>query len=299
MRALVTGSAGFVGRHMCAALTAAGYATYGVDIANGDDARDFFRRSGSWYDLVVHAAAVIGGREQIDGAPLGLAVNLELDAAMFAWAARTRPGRVVCLSSSAVYPVMLQGRDGRPLHEDAVTTSSGLVGMPDQLYGWSKLTGELLAARARAEGVPVTVVRPFSGYGEDQDDCYPFPKFADRAAQRLDPFEIWGSGQQVRDFVHVDDVIAAILRLAELGVDGPVNIGTGTGTSMLQLAQMFCRAAGYAPEIRVRPDAPMGVAYRVADAAALGRYYIPRITLAEGIDRALAARVPRPDAAPR
>lgn len=285
--ALVTGAAGFIGRHMTSALAAAGYAVLGVDVQDGDDAADFFRYSEGCYDLVVHAAAVVGGRARIDGTPLDLAVNLELDAAMFRWAARTQPGRVVYLSSSAVYPVSLQTAAwaGSRLRETLV--SLDLPRLPDALYGWSKLTGERLAALARAEGVPVTVVRPFSGYGEDQSKDYPFPALAARALAREDPYVIWGSGDQVRDWIHVDDICAAILAAVAGGVDGPVNLGTGRPTSMRTLAGMFAAAAGYSPVFKPLPEMPSGVAYRVADVTLLSEFYRPRITLEEGIERSI------------
>ena len=293
--ALVTGSAGFIGRHIAAALLDAGYSVMGWDIANGADARDYFRTSdGSGCDVVVHCAAVVGGRAKIDGSPLDLAVNLELDAALFQWAARTRtrPGRVVYISSSAVYPVMLQTwDDARPLRESAVTLDEPIVGVPDQLYGWSKLTGEVLAGHARDAGVPVTVVRPFSGYGEDQSADYPFAAFAARARNREDPFVIWGSGDQVRDWIHVDDIAAAILAAVDGGIDGPVNLGTGRPTSMRELARMFCAAAGYQPDFKVLPDRPSGVAYRVADITRMSEFYQPAVSLEDGVARAIKERM--------
>lgn len=298
-RALVTGSAGFIGRHMSAALEGAGYEVLGIDLDGPVywDALDLFNdafpseaharmlpRGG--FDVVVHAAAVVGGREVIDGDPLAQAVNLELDAAMFRWAARTRPGRVVYLSSSAAYPVCYQDADFHPLlHECLIDPVDG--SQPDQLYGWIKLTGEKLAGLARANGVPVTVVRPFSGYGEDQDDCYPFPAFAARARAREDPFTVWGDGSQVRDFIHVDDICAAILVMIREGIDGPVNLGTGRATSMRQLAAMMCATAGYEPEIRTVPGKPSGVACRVADVTRMREFFEPRISLEEGAGRAL------------
>lgn len=284
--ALVTGHRGFIGRHVTAALARDRYDITAIDAEN--DARDFFRRDDYRYDVVVHAAAVVGGRETIDGSPLALAANLELDAAMFAWAARTRPGRVVYLSSSAVYPVMLQTRDdARPLRESAVTIHEPIVGLPDALYGWAKLTGEVLAARARDEGLTVSVVRPFSGYGEDQADCYPFPAFAARARNREDPFAIWGSGEQVRDFIHVDDICAALMVMIREGIDGPVNLGTGRAASMRELAALMCAAAGYEPEVKTLPGKPSGVAWRVADVTRMREFYSPRVSLEEGVSRAL------------
>jgi nucleoside-diphosphate-sugar epimerase len=284
LKALVTGSAGFAGRHFREALERGGWDTTGIDIADGNDARGFFQADGRRFDLAVHCAAVVGGRTLIDGPPLALAVNLELDAALFRWALRTRPGRVIYLSSPAAYPVALQ-REPRLLTEDDLDLADPR--MPDQLYGWAKLTGELLASRARAEGLAVTVVRPFSGYGEDQDPAYPFAAFARRARNREDPFTVWGDGQQVRDFIHVDDVVRTALAFADLGFDGPVNLGTGRPVSMETLARMFCRARGYSPEFLFRPDAPHGVYYRVADAGLMTKSFHPEVALEEGILRAL------------
>jgi nucleoside-diphosphate-sugar epimerase len=292
MRALVTGSAGFIGRHIRVALIRSGYDVQGLDIipAPGTwqrDARDYFRRSGAHYDVVVHAAAVVGGRAQIDGNPLALAANLELDAAMFQWAARTRPGRVVYLSSSAAYPTDLQhiGYCHRLIETDI---SHAFPQLPDALYGWSKLTGERLALLARAESVPVTIVRPFSGYGEDQSTDYPFPAFAARARARADPFVIWGDGQQARDWIHVDDICAAIMAMIAGGFDGPVNLGSGQATAMRELAGLMCAEAGYEPVIEVLADKPLGVAYRVADVTLMEQFFRPKVSLEEGVRRALA-----------
>jgi nucleoside-diphosphate-sugar epimerase len=291
-RALVTGSAGFIGRHMVQALRATGYEVLGIDTAPGDrlgevrlDARDYFRskRFTDW-DLVVHAAAVIGGRAGIDGNPLGMAENLVLDAALFRWAAKAGPVRVVYLSSSSVYPVWLQDRPGHRLTEGDVNPAA--LSWPDAVYGWTKLTGEMLADHLRDAGVGVTVVRPFSGYGSDQDECYPFRAFVERAKRREDPFTIWGSAHQVRDWVHVDDVCAAILACVELGHNGPLNIGTGVATSMADLAALVCGEAGYLPEARVDPDAPMGVLYRVCQPDLINSVCRPIVDLDEGIRRA-------------
>lgn len=301
--ALITGAAGFVGRHFTRHLREAGWRVCPIDVAvldgNPDnvirwDARDYFRESADdvSYDLVLHCAAVVGGRQVIDGNPLAQAVNLELDAAMFAWAMRTRPGRVIYFSSSAAYPEKLQdGSLRHKLTEKDINLAAREFGMPDQLYGWAKLTGELLARRAVLEGLAVTVVRPFSGYGEDQDACYPFPAFIDRALRREDPFIVWGHGQQVRDFIHIDDIVASVLKMFEWDDGETINLGSGIPVSMLRLAGYICEAAGYDPEFETVPTAPAGVSYRVADTDMQRRFCgAPKVTLEEGISRALKYR---------
>lgn len=291
MKVLVTGSAGFLGRHFVEALDARGDTVTGVDIRDGRDALDVFRHDRTTYDIVVHCAAVAPHREAIDGRALAVgAGGLELDSAMFQWAARTRPGRVVFLSSSAAYPTDLQNDFARPwnLREQDIRLDRLNVGSPDAIYGWVKLTGERLADAYRAKGGAVTVVRPFSGYGKDQSASFPFGAFRDRALRREDPFTVWGSGEQVRDWVHVDDVVGAVLAAVDADHDGPLNIATGIGTSMAELAAMFCVEAGYAPQFEFHPDKPAGVAYRVGDPTLLREVYVPRVSLAEGVKRALS-----------
>jgi nucleoside-diphosphate-sugar epimerase len=162
--------------------------------------------------------------------------------------------------------------------------------MPDQLYGWAKLTGEVLAKRALAEGLAVSVVRPFSGYGEDQDDCYPFPAFIDRALKREDPFLIWGDGKQTRDFIHIDDIVGATLRMVEREANGPFNLGMGVPTSMRELAGKVCKLAGYEPAFEFAKSAPSGVQYRVAVAERIRSIYTTKVGLETGIKRALEYR---------
>lgn len=290
--ALVTGDKGFVGRHFARYLREHDWNVLGVDLATGTDARQFFRYVNNVRaDLVVHCAAVVGGREVIDGAPLALASNLELDAGLFQWALRNRPGRVLYFSSSAVYPVERQiGNWAEPLRETALDFGSWSIGMPDQLYGWAKLTGEILARRARVEGLNVSVVRPFSGYGSDQDTSYPFPAFTDRALRREDPFTVWSDGTQVRDFIHIDDIVRASMLMCAEGIDGPVNLATGRGTAMTDLAAMICEQAHYRPRFEFALTAPRGVSYRVGDPALLHEFYKPEVTLEQGIAQALAWR---------
>lgn len=287
----MTGSAGFVGRHMAAELERRGWEVTRADILTGLDALDVFAADDApVVDLVVHAAASSPHRAAIDGEPQHFARNLQLDSALFDWAVRTGQGRVLYLSSSAAYPIDLQDdhATARELREEDIRWSGRRnIGNPDAVYGWTKLTGEMLAGQARKAGLPVTVVRPFSGYGEDQSELFPFRALVERARRREDPFVIWGNGEQVRDWIHIDDVVAGALAVAESGTEDPVNLCTGAGTSMRELAELACETVGHRPRFEFLADRPAGVAYRVGDPERFHRYCTPQVTLADGVARAL------------
>ncbi len=285
MNILITGDKGFIGRNFRSRLEKAGHKITGMDIKSGEDCRDFFRKSSAEkFDLVIHCAAIVGGRLMIEGNPIAVATDLSIDAEMFNWAVTTKQPQVVYFSSSAAYHIGLQTSPYK-LKESDINLAD--VHNPDMTYGWSKLTGEYLAGFARAQGVKVNVFRPFSGYGEDQDLDYPFPSFIERAKKRQDPFEVWGDGKQVRDFIHIDDIFAAVMKAVELDVAEPVNLGCGIPTSFNELAEKVCAAAGYQPQIKHLGDKPVGVQYRCADNSKLASFYKPAVTLEEGIRRAL------------
>lgn len=293
MRVLLTGASGFVGRHLERALRQRGDLVYGLDLrptqtVTARDALDFFRTNTQRWDLAIHCAAIVGGRASIDGSPLGVATNLALDAWYMRWLARTKTPRAVYFSSSAAYPVALQ--QPGPIHRLVETDIDyEQPGRPDATYGLAKLTGEQLVPYVEAEGTRMTVLRPFSGYGEDQDDCYPFPAFIRRAKERQDPFEIWGDGTSTRDWIHIDDLVGATLAAVDQDVCGPINLGWGRPVSFDELAGYVTQAAGYTPEIKHLPTAPQGVHHRVCDPKRMLAFYDPKVTLEEGIRRALAA----------
>ncbi|MHC9418997.1 NAD-dependent epimerase/dehydratase family protein [Sphingomonas citri] len=244
------------------------------------------------FDEIYHLASVVGGRNVIDNDPLAVGIDLAVDSSFFLWAAKkARPERILYASSSAAYPIDLQEEgESRALREDDISFDKRL-GLPDYTYGWSKLTGEYLGRIAHEKyGLSVGVVRPFSGYGEDQDVVYPFPAIALRVAARRDPVRVWGSGEQTRDFVHIDDACDACVLVCR-GVSNAraFNIGTGTPTRFLDLAGRMVAIEGYDASVIGTAGKPVGVAERYSDSSRIRDElgWRPRIALDDGIRRAL------------
>lgn len=307
MRVLVSGGSGFVGRHIAQHCWGLGYDVTVVDNLSAvgsyvdsrfelvaSDFRYWCQQHPNLYDLVFHCAAVVGGRQTIEGDPLKVAIDLSIDAEFFNWLVKTkhRSQRVVYFSSSAVYPIELQQEKSHcKLVETLVNFFDGhRFSRPDMTYGWAKLTGEYLAKQAVEKyDIPVVIYRPFSGYGEDQDLTYPVPAIVDRVVRGENPVTIWGSGKQTRDFIHIDDVVDCVFTTMNQLQPGEVlNIGTGTGTTF----QDIVKFAGWLPSATVVFDTtkPEGVMHRVADTYKMNRFFVPKISRPEGIARVVEYR---------
>ncbi|WP_115461216.1 NAD-dependent epimerase/dehydratase family protein [Winogradskyella aurantiaca] len=244
------------------------------------------------FSNVYHFAAIVGGRAMIDGDPIQVALDLSIDAEFFYWVSRHKPDRVLYPSSSAAYPIDLQTEDNTiQLKESDIDFTR--MGQPDMTYGWTKLTGEFLAQiTAKHYDVSITCIRPFSGYGEDQDYSYPTPAIARRAVFKEEPFEVWGSGHQGRDFVHIDDVLDCIEVAMDKIHDGTaINIGQGILTSFRDLIKIFTKFADYEPEIKPLLDKPVGVHSRYCDMTWVRENlgWEPKISIEEGMRRVYEA----------
>jgi nucleoside-diphosphate-sugar epimerase len=282
MKILITGHKGFVGKYFVKKYQ--DHDITGIDLKDGNDCRDLFRQSDQRFDMIIHLAAIVGGRATIEGSPLSVANDLSIDAEMCQWALRTKPGRVVYFSSSAAYPTQLQTQPYR-LKESDIDLAD--IKNPDMTYGWAKLTGEYCLQFLEADGIRTHVFRPFSGYGTDQDLDYPFPSYIRRGLDRADPFEIWGDGTQVRDFIHITDVVDAVDTAIKQDVRGAINLGWGRPTTFNELCQIVCEQIGYSPEIKHVINAPKGVDYRCSDNSKMLEFYSPKISLEQGVAEAL------------
>jgi GDP-L-fucose synthase len=318
---LVTGGAGFVGRRFCKRFLDAGDDVHCVDpLALDTGGRDpeagwplyaprdyrnfhFYRQDcrkwfldhlDSDFDYVFHLAAMVGGRAMIENRPLAVADDLAIDAEFWQWAEKAKPAKTVCFSSSAAYPINYQKEGSYRLLTEDMIRFDGDLGMPDMTYGWAKLTCEYLARLAfEKHGLKSICYRPFSGYGEDQDDTYPFPSIIKRAlAHAGQPvLTVWGTGDQMRDFIHIEDCVDGVLATMDKINDGDaLNLSTGIYTSFKQFARMAAEIVGYSPKVVGLSDKPAGVFARGGDIqkqASLG--FQARIAFGDGIRNALTS----------
>ena len=295
-KVLITGGAGFVGRRFCRRFLEDGAEVYcvdpvapdtgGLDPAGGwplydprdfpnfhfvrADCRDWFEQHfDDDFDYALHLAALVGGRAMIENRPLAVADDLSIDAEYWQWAERARPTKTVCFSSSAAYPISLQREAGYTLLTEDMISFDGDIGMPDMSYGWAKLTCEYLARLAHEKhGLESVCYRPFSGYGQDQDDTYPFPSIVKRAIAHAGApvLEVWGTGDQMRDFIHIEDCVDGVLATMDSIDNGDaLNLSTGIYTSFKTFALMAAHAVGYSPEVRGLSTQPSGVFARAGD----------------------------------
>lgn len=321
MNILITGGAGFVGRHFVSRCLEDGHAVTVVDALaesgggippeswphamrnyagefefSHEDCRVFFNHeSPRKFDLILHLAAVVGGRLAIENQALAVADDLSIDASLFGWLAQGFDGKVVYFSSSAAYPVEFQTQsDPRVLEEEMIDFKSR-IGVPDLSYGWSKLTGEFLGHLAEERyAMSVPVYRPFSGYGEDQDLSYPFPALIKRMMETPEgsDFVVWGSGNQARDFIHIDDCVEIVMAtLGSVSARRPLNLSTGIATTFAELAREIAVQLGR-DDLVITADRtkPEGVFCRVGSRTRQDELVSEkRIPLSIGVRRAIDA----------
>lgn len=164
--------------------------------------------------------------------------------------------------------------------------------MPDMSYGWAKLTCEYLAQLAyEKHGLKSVCYRPFSGYGEDQDLTYPFPSIIKRAiAHAGEPvLTVWGTGDQMRDFIHIEDCVDGVLTTMDrIDNADALNLSTGIYTSFKQFARMAAEAVGYSPEVVGLSSQPAGVFARCGCTEKQAEHgFVAGITFEQGIRKAL------------
>jgi nucleoside-diphosphate-sugar epimerase len=281
--ALCTGSAGFVGRALVPELLKQGYNTVCVDPLGRSNLwrrREWtferWRTSGAVraFDLVIHLAANILDVDARSKQGIEAFADMELDLAMARYIEAYPPRRMfVAMSSCAI---------------DTWATDP---------YSYTKLTLEQFSRKLYQRGVPVTVLRPYSGYGPGQALSYPMPAIIDRAIKREDPLTVWGTGRQIRDWLYIDDLVRAIMMAVEgkFPQGQPIDIGSGTGTDFLALAKMIAHEVGYDPVIAAQVNKAESSPRRIANTSvATAHGFTTQVSLEEGIRRCVQAAIGKP-----
>ena len=247
-------------------------------------------------DVLFHLAAVHGGRGFIERFPAAMLANLSIDQNVLQACVAAGVPRVVHASSACVYPVGLQEFEGDRglLREDQAGFDTPAGSFPDGTYGWVKLMGEYQFKVAADAGlITARSARIFTAYGARENESHAAIALIAKALLHVDPYPIWGSGDQTRNFTYVDDTVYGLLHL---GADSrpcaydAVNVGASTHHTITAFADMVFDIIGWHPgTIDRQMDRPVGVANRASDNAKIRAAFgwEPSIGLRDGIHRTL------------
>lgn len=273
MKALITGSGGFVGPHLRAHLEACGDEVVSLD-RNTDPSLDVTEPKATRDaiekvrpDAIYHLAALSHVGDSWNAPQLVFRVNIEGALNVMRAASDIGGPRVLLIGSSEEYGHVAEQE--LPIRE---TTAL----QPLTPYGVSKTAAELLGRQQfLSEGLPVIRVRPFSHTGPGQSERFVVPAFAKRIleAKSNGANEIpVGNLDAVRDFSDVRDVVRAYRLLVESGQPGEVyNVCSGIGISMREMAEELVRLSG--TELKLRIDSslvrPIEIPTLIGDCAKL------------------------------
>lgn len=302
MHIVVTGGAGFIGSRLVGALLHSGNrvtviddlsssspsgVSHGADLirldVSADEAAGQLRELRP--DAVVHAAAQVSVPKSVEDPLRDLNVNVRGTLAMLQGARAAGVQRFVFISSGgAVYGDVAPDRPAR--EED--------LPAPLSPYGIHKLAAEHHVARS---GLSFGVARLANVYGPGQRSDLEggvVAIFAERIGNGLG-LEIHGTGDQSRDFVHVDDVVAALDSMLHSERTGIWNVGTGRATTIVELADMVAGSSEARDKITRKPRRDGDVLASVLDVSKIERElgWRPRIDLADGL-RSIGPQVDPP-----
>ena len=291
-RVFVAGHRGMVGAAIVRALVRAGAGVLtapwpGVDLRRQAQAEAWLADARP--DAVVLAAARVGGILANEARPAEfLYDNLAIASAVIEGARRAGVGRLLFLGSSCIYP-----REApQPIVESALL--SGPLEPTNQWYAVAKIAGvKLCQAYRRQYGCDFVSAMPCNLYGPgdnfDAEGGHVIPGLIRRMHEAKlagrSSFAVWGTGRPRREFLHVDDLAAAAVRVLERHAgEAPVNVGAGEDITVAELAGHIRDVTGYAGTLAFDPSKPDGTAQKLLDVSrmrALG--WRPGIGLREGL----------------
>lgn len=303
---LVTGGASFIGSHLVEELV-----SRGADVRVADDfssgtrenletVRDeieilegnlkhwkFADRASEDIDRLFHLAADHGGRGYISNYPANCATNMALDNIVFETAVQNGVEKITFASSACTYPTDIQQEKQR-LHEDMVSFDERGGAYADESYGWAKLMGELsLQSFHEQYDVDSSIVRIFTAYGPRENETHAIIALIAKAYAGQDPYQIWGDGEQTRNFTYVDDIVSALVLANENITDAtPVNAGIPEYISINEVVEaIFDYMHWESDKINRMTSKPVGVRHRAADTTRAEELlgWEPEYTLEDGM----------------
>jgi len=245
-------------------------------------------------EVVFHLAALHGGRGYIDTHPAECCSNMILDQLVFEEANKAGVQRICFASSACVYPSYLQDSTGSSylLKETDANPFVRDKAFADLEYGWAKLMGEMaLSAYHRQYGIKTSAARIFTAYGPRENETHAIIALIAKAFINMDPYIIWGTGNQDRNFTYVQDIVDGLMLASEKIEDGsPLNAGRDDRLTLNEAAELVFEIAGWRPK-KVNHDLtkPQGVASRAADltCARTKFNWEPKVSYAEGFRKTI------------
>jgi nucleoside-diphosphate-sugar epimerase len=247
-------------------------------------------------DIVFHLANIHGGRGFIETHPGEISQNFLIDGNVFYYSHLNKVDRIVYTSSACAYPTNLQ-EDGpdqqRYLSEEMADPFTKGAALSDGEYGWAKFMGEMaLKGYHKQFGTKGVSCRLFTVYGPRENESHAIIAFIAKAMIKQNPYEVWGSGLQDRNFTYVSDIVTGLKLSCEKITDcRSINIGTSEITKIADAVQTVCDIMGYRPSEGFFFDRskPEGVHARAADTRnqELWLGWKPEVAFKEGIAKTI------------
>ena len=257
-----------------------------------DEMREIFRDQ----NIVFHLAAVHGGRGYIQKHPADVCSNVSIDHHVFEASAESSSiENLVFASTACVYPPDLQKKIGTKYklkESDSDPRFMDSYMSADIEYGWGKLMSEMqLNAFIRQYGMKGCPVRFVTAYGPRENESHAIIALIYKALQKMNPYTIWGNGQQERDFTYVEDIVDGTILASERVFDGePINLGTGQKHKLIDVAETIFKLIKWKPaKIKFERSMPVGPLSRALDnrraQELLG--WTPKFSLEEGLTKTI------------
>lgn len=301
---LVTGASGLIGSHLVETLEQKGALVRAlvhkreplfqqrknIEIVSGDLTRpDFCASVCKGMDYVFHLAVETGSIVKNAKHPAGIMTpTILMDFNMLKVAHDFDIKKYLYSSCACVYP-----NDVVNMQEDQAWN-----GPPPKMHetiSWSKRISELQCQSFHKEyGDKIAIVRPSNTYGPydifDVENSHVISAFIKKACSKVDPFVIWGNGEQIREFVYARDVAQAmVLALENYAIADPVNIAGGEAIRIKDLASKIISLVGYKPKMQFDESMPTGHMKRVLDSRKLRENlsFVPSTSLDDGLQNTI------------